>query len=79
MAVGFSGSELDYHLQRARHERDVAYRSEVSLAADAHMRLSVLHMEQALLLQTRHRSPTNDRFRMSEQDDLLRVQVALGF
>jgi hypothetical protein len=44
-------TDLDYHLHRARTERDVAYRSADGLAADIHMRLSALHLSQALLLQ----------------------------
>lgn len=44
-------AQIDYHLQRARSERDIAYRSLVAPAADAHMRLSALHLGQGLLLQ----------------------------
>jgi hypothetical protein len=43
-------TEVEYHLRRARSERDVAYRSANELAADAHMRLSALHLQRALLL-----------------------------
>jgi len=45
-------TDLKYHLQRARSERDMAYRSGNGPAADAHMRLSALHLQRALLLQT---------------------------
>lgn len=43
-------TEVEYHLRRARSERDVAYRSDSAVAADAHMRLSELHLQRALLL-----------------------------
>ena len=43
--------DVEYHLQRARSERDLAYKSGNSDASDAHMRLSALHLERALLLQ----------------------------
>jgi hypothetical protein len=46
------GTDVEYHLRRARTERDVAYRSDNALASDAHMRLSALHLQRALLLQT---------------------------
>ena len=35
----------EYHRQRAQAELDWAYRAENRLAAEAHMRLSALHME----------------------------------
>ncbi len=38
-----------YHIERARAELDLAYRAEQRCAAEAHMRLSALHMEQARL------------------------------
>src|SRR3954464_10485246 len=44
-------TDLEYHLRRARSERDVAYRLGDGVAADAHMRLSALHLARALLLQ----------------------------
>ena len=37
---------LEYHQQRAREELDRAYRAEHSAAANAHMRLASLHMQQ---------------------------------
>ena len=42
---------IDYHLQRARAERDIAYRAANASVSDAHMRLSALHLQRALLLQ----------------------------
>ncbi len=45
-------SDVEYHLHRARSERDTAYRSADQVAADIHMQLSALHLAQALLLQT---------------------------
>jgi len=55
-------SEIQYHLARARIERDVAYRSDNALAADAHMRLSALHLHRALLLQTVTCKPVGNVF-----------------
>ena len=40
---------VQYHIDRARAELDLAYRAEKASAAEAHMRLSALHMEQARL------------------------------
>lgn len=36
--------DMSYHLERARAELDLAYRSPHALAAEAHMKLSALHM-----------------------------------
>ena len=44
-------SKKEYHSNRARAERDIAYRADDSRAADAHMRLSALHLSRALLLE----------------------------
>ena len=44
-------TDVEYHMQRARFERDLAYRSANAEASDAHMQLSALHLQQALLLQ----------------------------
>jgi hypothetical protein len=43
-------TDVDYHSQRARAERDIAYRATDSRASDAHMRLSALHLSRALVL-----------------------------
>ena len=53
-------SEVEYHLRRARSERDIAYRSADALAADAHMRLSALHLHRALLLRAVGRGPVGN-------------------
>jgi hypothetical protein len=53
-------TDLEYHLRRARSERDVAYRIGDGVAADAHMRLSALHLRQALLLQRVRREPVGN-------------------
>ena len=37
--------EKDYHIERARAELDLAYRADARPAAEAHLRLSSLHME----------------------------------
>jgi hypothetical protein len=34
----------DYHVRRARAELDAAYRATTATVAEAHLRLSVLHM-----------------------------------
>jgi hypothetical protein len=53
-------TEVEYHLRRARSEREVAYRSANELAADAHMCLSALHLQRALLLQAVGRGPVEN-------------------
>ena len=53
-------TEIDYHLQRARTERDIAYRSANAWASDAHLRLSALHLARALLLQEVRRVPVGN-------------------
>lgn len=37
--------ESEYHLERARVELDLGFRSEDCRAAEAHIRLSALHMQ----------------------------------
>jgi hypothetical protein len=49
-------SDHEYHLRRARTERDIAYRAIEHRVSDAHMRLSALHLERALVLQDLERS-----------------------
>ncbi|MGZ2412867.1 hypothetical protein ACUXST_002309 [Sphingomonas sp. F9_3S_D5_B_2] len=44
-------ADVEYHLRRARCERDIAYRTPEGPAADAHMKLSALHLQRALELQ----------------------------
>jgi hypothetical protein len=53
-------TDTEYHLQRARSEREIAYRSAVADASDAHMRLSALHLERAMLLQEVERAPAGN-------------------
>jgi hypothetical protein len=43
-------TDVDYHSQRARVERDNAYRASDIRVSDAHMRLSALHLSRALVL-----------------------------
>jgi hypothetical protein len=43
-------TDVDYHSQRARVERDIAYQATDSRVSDAHMRLSALHLSRALVL-----------------------------
>ena len=42
--------DREYHMQRARTELDWAYRAERRNVAEAHLRLSSLHMERVKLL-----------------------------
>jgi hypothetical protein len=44
-------ADLNFHLSRARRERDLAYRSANPQASDAHMKMSVLHLKRALEIQ----------------------------
>lgn len=44
-------SDRHYHAQRARTERDIAYRAADSRVSDVHMRLSALHLSRALMLE----------------------------
>ena len=53
-------TDLEYHLERARFERDIAYRLGDGVAADAHMRLSALHLKRALLLQKVRTEPVGN-------------------
>lgn len=53
-------TDAEYHLRRARAERDMAYRSPDLIAGDAHMRLSALHLGRALLLQQVRREPVEN-------------------
>ena len=53
-------SDIDFHLRRARVERDTAYRSGAPAISDAHMRLSELHLQRALLLQAVRREPVGN-------------------
>ena len=55
-----TNTEIDYHLRRARTERDLGYRTANALAADAHMRLSALHLQRALMLRTVQRVPVGN-------------------
>ena len=50
MAPMSYNQDSQYHIERARAELDLAYRAEQRAAADAHMRLSALHMERARAL-----------------------------
>jgi hypothetical protein len=52
--------DVEYHLHRARSERDIAYRAAIECVSDAHMRLSALHLGRALLLQDVQRPPVGN-------------------
>jgi hypothetical protein len=43
--------DKDYHAQRARAERQLAYKSPDARASDAHMRLSAMHLSRAMVLE----------------------------
>jgi hypothetical protein len=60
MPNGSRSTDLDYHLRRARSERNIAYRVGDCAAADAHMRLSALHLRQALVLQALQSGPVGN-------------------
>ena len=62
------GSELQYHLGRARTERDIAYRADDARVSDAHMRLSALHLQRAMLLQEVQRVPVGNVSPLKRQD-----------
>jgi hypothetical protein len=51
---------IEYHLERARCERHIAYRSADPRVSDAHMDLSALHLNRALLLQEVLREPVGN-------------------
>ena len=53
-------SSREYHAQRARVERDIAYRASDGRVSDAHMRLSALHLSRALVLDEVERRPGVD-------------------
>ena len=53
-------TDIDYHLQRARAERDIAYRSGDACVSDVHLRLSALHLARALLLEEVRRAPVGN-------------------
>ena len=40
----FNSNDRDHHRDRVRAELDLAYRADSRAAADAHLRLSALHM-----------------------------------
>jgi hypothetical protein len=48
--VMLSPAECQYHEERARTELDLAYRAEHKSVAEAHFRLSALHMERVRAL-----------------------------
>ncbi len=50
-------TDIDYHMQRSRSERDLAYRYGTGAVADAHMALSELHLQRALTLQRVQHAP----------------------
>lgn len=50
-------AEIDYHMQRSRRERELAYRSGVGAVADAHTGLAELHLQRALALHHVQQAP----------------------
>ena len=53
-------ADVEYHLERARSEQDIAYRTSHSGASGAHMQLSFLHLQRALLLQKVRTEPVGN-------------------
>jgi hypothetical protein len=47
-----NSADRDYHEERARAELDLAYRAEHKSVAEAHFRLSAMHMERVRALTT---------------------------
>ena len=50
-------ADVEYHLQRGRSERDIAYSSADDYASEAHLKLSALHLKRAKLLHEVRRAP----------------------
>ena len=69
-------SDIDFHLHRARVERDTAYRSGAPAISGAHMRLSELHLQRALLLQAVRREPVGNVSPLRPIPDTLPVMAA---
>lgn len=53
-------SDIDYHMQRSRSERELAYRYGIGAVADAHMGLSELHLQRAVTLQHVQHAPLDN-------------------
>jgi hypothetical protein len=53
-------SDFEYHLQRARSERNIAYRATQACVSDAHMKLSAMHLQRALLLREVRSEPVGN-------------------
>jgi hypothetical protein len=50
--------DKDYHSERARAEIDLAYRADTQVAAEAHLRLSALHLARLRMDATESKAPT---------------------
>jgi hypothetical protein len=44
-------NDASYHAERARTERELAYRAPDERVGDAHLRLSALHLSRAMVLE----------------------------
>jgi hypothetical protein len=53
-------NDIEYHMQRSRSERDLAYRYGTGVIADAHMGLSELHLQRALTLRHVQHEPLDN-------------------
>ena len=53
-------NDIDYHMQRSRFERELAYRYGTGSVADAHMGLSELHLQRAVTLQHVQHAPLDN-------------------
>jgi hypothetical protein len=52
-----TNEDCEYHTERARIELDQAYRAERSKVAEAHLKLSSLHMQRLQALKCGERAP----------------------
>ena len=50
-------TDIDYHMERSRSERALAYQTGTGAVADAHMALSELHLHRAMALQHVQHAP----------------------
>lgn len=57
----FNADDRDHHRERVRAELDLAYRADSRAAADAHLRLSALHMHRLAELDGTHAAETSPR------------------
>lgn len=64
-------TDIDYHLNRSRTERDAAYHATNAAVSDIHMRLSALHLQRVSLLQELRRMPVGNVTPIRQQSQAL--------